>query len=91
MEVTEERTYQMKQQLNRKREQLQDGNINLIFGQLLFQRKEYTLAQAYFQILLEFLQKSPEDLGFVYHHLGEVNMRITNWNGALAISIKHMK
>jgi len=56
----------------------------------------YSKAESYFQFLLQLLPKGHEDLASTYNHIGDLHMRITNWNEAfkyfnLAYKIKNKR
>jgi tetratricopeptide (TPR) repeat protein len=57
-------------------------NINLIFGRLLFDMNQYTKAESYFHMILQELPKNHFDIPFIYDHLADLFMRITNYNEA---------
>jgi len=83
MKATDEGTSEIKEQIEAKRKQLHNGNINLMFGHLLITMNEDAKAEAYFRMLLKDLPRTDNDLPSVYDYVGELNMRTTNWNEAL--------
>jgi tetratricopeptide (TPR) repeat protein len=83
MEATDEGTIEIREQIEAKRKQLHNGNINLMFGYLLITMNEDVKAEAYFRMLLKDLPRTHDDLPSVYDYVGELNMRTTNWKEAL--------
>ncbi|UJR08045.1 hypothetical protein I4U23_012322 [Adineta vaga] len=79
MEATDRDFNQIKLVKNK----FQHGNQNLLFGRLLLDSDHYEEANSYFQLMIKVLPKSHQDLGTVYDAIGNLNMRITNWNEAL--------
>ena len=84
MEVTDQGTNERKKRIENKMKQYETGNMNLLFGDLLFQMKEYSIAEIYFKALLQLFPSvaHDEDRPVVYHYIGELNMRMTNYNEA---------
>ena len=82
MKATDERTDQIREQLKSTRQKFKTGNINMLFGRLLLDMGHYSKAEAYFQLMLQVLPNDHDDLPLVYDHIGDLHMRITNWNEA---------
>jgi tetratricopeptide (TPR) repeat protein len=84
MKATDEGTHEIKARIDdgRKRQYYHE-NINLMFGRLLLDTNEYIKAESYFRIILQLLPKSHEDSALIYDHIGDLNMRTSNWNEAL--------
>ncbi|CAF3268740.1 unnamed protein product [Rotaria sp. Silwood2] len=96
MEATDECIDEIERRIDTMRKKFQNGNINLLFGRLLIDMYQYTKAESYFQMMLKGLPKDHEDLASVYDHIGDVNMRMNNWNEAyrnfsLAYDIKKIR
>jgi tetratricopeptide (TPR) repeat protein len=83
MKATDADTHSIKERIDRMQKKYQNGNINLFFGRLLLDMRQYTKAESYFQMMSHALPKYHKDLPLIYDHLGDLNMRITNWNEAL--------
>ncbi|CAF1638069.1 unnamed protein product, partial [Didymodactylos carnosus] len=83
MKATDEGTYEVKQRIDTMRKKFQNRNINLLFGRVLLDMSQFTKAESYFQMMLQVLPRQHEDLASVYDHIGELNMRTTNWNEAI--------
>ncbi|CAF1393953.1 unnamed protein product [Adineta steineri] len=93
MNATDEDIYQIEYRFDIMREKFEKGNINLLFGRLLLDMKQYAKVESYFRMMLSILPREHEDLASVYDHIGDLNMRITNWNEAytsfcIALNIK---
>ena len=84
MKATDEGTDEIKQKIEAKKREFFQGNINFIFGRLLLDMNKFTKAESYFQMMLQVLSRSHEDLALVYDHIGDLNMRKTNWKEAFA-------
>ena len=82
MEATDECTDEIECRINQMRKKFQNGSINLLFGCLLVDMHQYSKAESYFQMMLQILPRDHEDLASVYDHIGDVNMRKSNWNEA---------
>jgi tetratricopeptide (TPR) repeat protein len=83
MEPTEEKIDEMKERIDEAKKKYLNGDINLLFGRLLLDMNQYIKAESYFQMLLQVLPRSNKDLAVVYDHIGDLNMRKTNYNKAL--------
>ncbi|CAF1042827.1 unnamed protein product [Rotaria sordida] len=82
MKASDDGTYEIKKRIQLKKRDFRKDNINLMFGRLLIDMNEYSKAESYFQMMLQVLPKSHIDLALVYDHIGDLNMRITNWKEA---------
>ena len=83
MKATDQGTTLIKDRISTMRQKFQNCNINLLFGRLLLDMAQYSKAESYFQMMLQTLPKSHEDIASVYDHMGDLNMQTTNWNEAL--------
>jgi len=82
MEATNECTHQIETRIYAMQNKFRNGSINLLFGRLLIDMQHHAKAESYFQMILQVLPKNHEDLVSVHDHIGDLNMRINNWNEA---------
>jgi tetratricopeptide (TPR) repeat protein len=83
MEGTDEGTSLVKNQIKLIIEKFQIQNMNLLFGKHILNMGYYSAAECYFQQMLQELPKNHKDIPLIYHFIGDIKMRITNWNEAL--------
>ncbi len=83
MLATDEGTKEMQEQMKSIRKKFQTGNVNMLFGRLLIDMGHYAKAESYFQLMLQVLPKNHADFALAYDHMGDLYMRMTNWNEAL--------
>jgi len=83
MEGTDEGINSIKKQIKPIIEKFQIQNINILFGQHILNMGYYTAADSYFRQMLLELPEHHKHIALVYDFIGDMKMRITNWNEAL--------
>lgn len=83
MEGTDEGTNLIKKQIKFILGKFQIQNQNLLFGKHILDMGYYTAAESYFQRMLQELPVNHKDIALAYDFIGDMNMRIKNWNEAM--------
>ena len=80
--ATDEGTMEIKQRMNLVKMKFEKTNLNLLFGRLLIDMCLFDKAESYFNLMIQVLPERHQDLSLIYDYLGDLQMRITNYNGA---------
>ncbi|UJR34657.1 hypothetical protein I4U23_027434 [Adineta vaga] len=80
--ATDEGSREIQQKMDLMKNKFEKTNLNLLFGRLLIDMGLFDKAQSYFNLILQVLPDQHQDLPLIYDYLGDLQMRITNYNRA---------
>ncbi|CAF0901393.1 unnamed protein product, partial [Adineta ricciae] len=80
--ATDDGSMEIKDKMDLMKKKFKTTNLNLLFGRLLIDMGLFDKAQSYFNLILQILPEKHQDLPLINDHLGDLQMRIPNYNKA---------